>query len=329
MNFQTSIFREGKAKRIIWDGSSEVCSMEFKDSLTAFNGTKQETLKGKGILNASISAKILSFLNGQKIKTHYLRTLAPNMLEVKNLKMLPVEVIVRNYSAGSFSKRLQVEEGKLLKKPLIQFHLKDDSLGDPLLSENEIYELELATVEQIRKIKNLALMINWILVALFKQVDICVADFKLEFGVDSEGELYLADEMSPDNMRLWRNFNGKPESIQKLDKDRFREGLGNVLENYQYVLDKLTEVLTNPKSASKTPVKVNLFIYPQPGLLDPTGRTLTHTTNQLGFKEVENVKAGKYIQIDLSDFRVNLVEELCERILVSPAAESFEYEILP
>lgn len=324
--------KEGKAKILECEAGSQSYKMIFKNVLTAFNGQQMEEKAGKGALNATISAKLFEFLNSQKIQTHFLKQLSEDTLEVAKLKMIPLEVIVRNYAAGSICKRLGLKQGSKLEKTIVQFHLKDDALNDPLLTEDEIYELKLVSKSELRQIRNTALMINWLLKDLFEQSGICLADLKLEFGFDQKAQLSLGDELSPDNMRLWdqfegENFNHENNTIKKLDKDRFREGLGNVLENYQTVLDKLTKVLEQPITTEKTPINVDLYIHPQLGLLDPTGRTLTSAVNQLGFLEVDSIRSGKIIELQLNDLRVNLIDELCERILVSPASESYEYEL--
>ncbi len=324
-------YKEGKAKKLYWNGESETAQMEFKDAITAFNGQKQENIKGKGLINSSISAKLFNFLNSQKIQTHYLKQVSPQVAEVTALQMIPIEVIIRNFAAGSICERLGIQEGHKFDRPIIQFHLKDDKLNDPLLCESEILELKIISASELMKIKNQTLIINWLLLHVFSQAEIDLIDMKLEFGFNANREIYLADELSPDNMRLWlRNTdNHKPDNAKKLDKDRYRQGLGGVLENYEFISDKLSEVLISPKDNLKTPVEINLFIYPQAGLLDPSGRTLTSASKQLGFNEVENIKFGKFLNLKLSDLKVNLVEDLCERLLISPASESFEYEIIP
>lgn len=325
---QTDISKkEGKAKILHCSGHEQNCELEFKNTLTALNGKQSEELEGKGILNASISAKLFEFLQNQGLKNHFIKKVSHNVLLVKPLKMIPLEIIVRNYAAGSLCKRLNFKEGEKLKSPIIQFHLKDDALQDPLISESEILYLNLVSSEQqLIQIKNYALCANWLLKTLFKQVNIGLADLKLEFGYDFDGNLLLGDELSPDNMRLWDNF----DLNQKLDKDRFRQNLGNIIENYQLVLERIhlalakKDIITEP-----TPLKIKLSIKPQAGLLDPTGRTLTDASNRLGFNEVDSIKAGKILELELKDYRLNLIEDLCERILVSPASEEYVYEILP
>ena len=322
---QTNTIKEGKAKKFHWDGVSDSCELEFKNTLTALNGQKTEELEGKGVLAANISAKLFEFLNEQNLKTHFIKKSSDNTLVVQPLTMIPLEIVVRNYAAGSLCTRLGFKEGEKLKKPLIQFHLKDDALNDPLLAESEMLYLEIVSLEQLNQIKNYALCVNWLLTTLFEQVKIGLADFKLEFGFDKAGNLLLGDELSPDNMRLWDNF----DSNQKLDKDRFRQNLGHILENYQIVLERIYLALAKKDiQAPAVPLKIKLYIKPQAGLLDPTGRTLTDSSNRLGFTEVEAIKAGKMLELELNDYRLNLIEDLCERILVSPAIEEYSYEIV-
>ncbi|MDX1919247.1 MAG: phosphoribosylaminoimidazolesuccinocarboxamide synthase [Candidatus Caenarcaniphilales bacterium] len=331
-NLGTLETKEGKAKILEFEAGSQVCKMTFKNVLTALNGKQAEEKEGKGALNATISAKLFGFLNSQKIQTHFIKQLTTDTLQVSKLNMIPLEVIIRNYASGSICKRLGIKQGTKLKKTIVQFHLKDDALNDPLLTEDELFEMDLISKSDLRKIRNNALMIDWLLRDLFQQAGICLVDLKLEFGFDQNRQLVLGDELSPDNMRLWENYKGenfsvKNNDIKKLDKDRFREGLGDVLENYQVVLDKLSTVLEQPTTTEKTPINVDLYIHPQQGLLDPTGRTLTSAVNQLGFLEVDSIRSGKLIELQLNDLRVDLIDELCERILVSPASESYEYEL--
>ncbi|HEY9885873.1 MAG TPA: phosphoribosylformylglycinamidine synthase subunit PurS, partial [Vampirovibrionales bacterium] len=217
-------------------------------------------------------------------------------------------------------------EGNKLKKELVQFHLKNDELNDPLLTPEEILELGIATQAELKVIKNKALLVNWLMKGLFEKAGLCLADFKLEYGFDENGEIILGDELSPDNMRLWE-LDSKESKPVKLDKDLFREGKEGVISAYEEVLKRISKVLEKATDFGSTPVTIQLNIFPQEGLLDPTGRTLKTATQQLGFKEVEKIKVGKILSIELNDYRMNMIEEMCERILVSPASEEFEYEL--
>lgn len=224
---------EGKAKRVFKTGDSKKYLVEYKDDATAFNGEKKGTITGKGIVNNKMSALLFKLLEEQGIPTHYEDLLSDREMLVKAVKILPLEVIVRNVAAGSLANRLGLIEGTEMKKTVIEFCYKNDELGDPLINEYHIMAIELATEEQIETIKTYALRINEILRKFFKERDIRLVDFKLEFGV-YEGQVILADEISPDTCRLWDLKTNK-----KLDKDRFRRDLGNVEDAYLEVLERL------------------------------------------------------------------------------------------
>ncbi|MDX1918167.1 MAG: phosphoribosylaminoimidazolesuccinocarboxamide synthase [Candidatus Caenarcaniphilales bacterium] len=319
-----NLLLEGKAKKVVQATDPDQLILQFKDSLTAFNAQKKAELPGKGAINAKISGLLFQFLESRGVKTHFLDQPSTDTLLVKKLHMLKLEVIVRNRASGSFCKRLGVADGTALPLTIVQYHLKDDNLCDPILTEDEVFALALCDSAQLRDIRNLSLYINALLKGLYDLIGIELVDFKLEFGVDEAGNLLLGDELCPDNMRLWEKGSHK-----RLDKDRFRLDLGDVLESYSLVASKLEELLSGKETIllPPFPVKVALKIKPQPGLLDPVGRTLTEAAKTLGFKSVEEIKAGKDLQLALTDYQLNLIPELCERILVSPAAEIYTFEI--
>lgn len=224
---------EGKAKRIFEKSATEII-MEFKDSLTAFNAQKKGSFDGKGILNLNFSLKIFEVLSEKGVPHHFLSRLGPNQVVVKKLKMLPVEVVVRNRVAGSLAKKLNIEEGTSLSEPLVEFYLKNDELGDPLLTENQIRVLKIITPDQLQKSTNLALKINQTLKAYLNSVGVDLVDFKIEVGEDAAGLFYLADEISPDSCRLWDQKTGA-----KLDKDVFRRDLGDVKSAYTEIARRI------------------------------------------------------------------------------------------
>lgn len=224
---------EGKAKRVFKTGDSKKYLVEYKDDATAFNGEKKGIITGKGIVNNKMSALLFKLLEEQGIPTHYEDLLSDREMLVKAVKILPLEVIVRNIAAGSLANRLGLNEGTEMKKTVLEFCYKNDELGDPLINEYHIMAIELATEEQIETIKTYALRINEILLKFFEERNIRLVDFKLEFGV-YEGQVILADEISPDTCRLWDLKTNK-----KLDKDRFRRDLGNVEDAYLEVLERL------------------------------------------------------------------------------------------
>ena len=230
---QTKLY-EGKAK-IVWatDDPRQV-AQQFKDDATAFDGKKKGQIAHKGVRNAAISARLFRLLEKNGVATQLVDQTAGDTLLCKRLEMYPVEVVVRNYAAGSICKRLGFEEGAKLKKPLLEFFLKDDSLGDPLVTEAHIEELELASEAEREEIKRLALRVNEVLSAFFAERKVLLVDFKLEFGKDAEGNIVLGDEISPDTCRFW-----DAETREKLDKDRFRRDLGGVEEAYEEMLNRV------------------------------------------------------------------------------------------
>ena len=225
---------EGKAK-IVWatENPDEV-AQQFKDDATAFDGKKKGQIAHKGVRNARISAILFRLLEENGIATQLVDQIFEDTLLCKKLQMYPVEVVVRNYAAGSICKRLGFEEGARMKQPLLEFFLKDDSLGDPLVTDAHIEELELVSAEERDEIKRLALEINAILSKFFADRGVMLVDFKLEFGKDSAGNIVLGDEISPDTCRFW-----DASTKKKLDKDRFRRDLGDVEAAYEEMLKRV------------------------------------------------------------------------------------------
>lgn len=227
-----SLLYEGKAKCIYEVvGHPQLVIQEFKDSLTAFNGEKKDILPGKGQINVQIAGHFFQYLENKGIKTHFISH-TENMLLTHKLKMIPLEVVVRNYVAGSLKKRLGLQEGLLLSPPLMELYFKSDPLKDPLI--NEAHALLLKTTDQttLNQLKALALQINQHLICLLDSKGLQLVDFKLEFGKDKNGEVLLADEITPDTCRIW-------EGTEKLDKDRFRFDLGDVKKGYQRIQQQL------------------------------------------------------------------------------------------
>ncbi|RPF50023.1 phosphoribosylaminoimidazolesuccinocarboxamide synthase [Aquisalibacillus elongatus] len=228
---------EGKAKRLYESNTPDELIVEYKDDLTAFNGEKKSDQHGKGTLNNQITSLLFERLNEAGVCNHWVKQLGETEQLVKHTDIIPIEVVVRNVAAGSLSKRLGFEEGKALMFPIVEFYYKDDDLGDPLINEDHIKLLNLVTEEEIQQLKDLALKVNDILLEEFGRCDIKIIDFKLEFGEDSNGNLLLADEISPDTCRLWDRHTN-----EKLDKDVFRQDLGQVDEAYRTILNRLKGV---------------------------------------------------------------------------------------
>jgi len=214
-----------------------LCIIEFTDDATAFNGEKRGSIGGKGRINAATTAIFSELVEQRGVPTHFLELLSPTDVLARSVEIVPVEVVVRNLAAGSFSKRLGVPEGVELKRPIVEFSYKRDDLGDPLLTRSHIEVLELAPADVVEQLEERALEVNGILAPHLAERGITLVDFKLEFGHTAEGVLLLADEISPDTCRFWDATTG-----EKLDKDRFRRDLGNVEEAYEQLLERLGRV---------------------------------------------------------------------------------------
>jgi phosphoribosylaminoimidazole-succinocarboxamide synthase len=229
-----ALLYEGKAKRIYETNDPELLWIEYKDSATAFDGKKKAEIEGKGRLNNLISSIIFTKLQERGIDSHFVRQLSETEQLVKKVEIIPLETVVRNYAAGSISKRLRIPEGEKLRRPIVEFYYKSDALGDPLLTEDHIEILDLASQEEVELLKTKALAVNKVLTELFAELGVKLIDFKLEFGRDSQGNVLLADEISPDTCRLW-----DMETNEKLDKDVFRRDLGSLTEAYEAILARL------------------------------------------------------------------------------------------
>jgi len=234
---------EGKAKIIYSTDDPGVLLADFKDDATAFNAQKRGTIPDKGVINCSISSKLFQELEVHGIPTHYIDNPSPSQMRVRAVKILPLEVVVRNIAAGSLCQQTGLPLGTVLKRPLVEFYYKNDQLGDPLLTHDRLYLLELATPEQLDTITHLALKINDFLSDFFQRCGITLVDFKLEFGLDAQQQMLLADEISPDTCRLWDTYAGSDPESRVLDKDRFRRNLGNVEHAYQEVLQRVLKAV--------------------------------------------------------------------------------------
>jgi phosphoribosylaminoimidazole-succinocarboxamide synthase len=227
------LLAQGKAKSMYETDSENVLLMEFRDDASAFDGKKMSALNNKGKVNNQFNAFILDLLAKQGIETHFIETISTHESLVKKLDMFPIECVVRNRATGSLCRRLGVEDGLILDPPLFEFFLKDDALGDPLINENHILSFKWASQSDIDEMKRLTFQVNEILRELFDKANLILVDYKLEFG-KFEGRVLLGDEFTPDGCRLWDK-----DTLEKLDKDRFRQDLGDVIESYQEVANRL------------------------------------------------------------------------------------------
>ena len=225
---------EGKAKKVFATEDPQLLIVQYKDDATAFNGVKKGTIVGKGIINNQMSNRLMAMLESEGVPTHFVKELSQRETLVKRVSIVPLEVIVRNIAAGSFSKRYGVEEGIVFDQPTIEFSYKNDALGDPLLNTKHALALKVATPEEIETIERYSLKINEVLKACWLSCGVILVDFKLEFGRLADGTIVLADEISPDTCRLWDS-----KTHEKLDKDRFRRDLGGVEEAYAEIMKRL------------------------------------------------------------------------------------------
>ena len=223
----------GKAKSLYTTNDEQYLVMEFRDDTSAFDGKKTAALENKGKVNNQFNAFIMEFLSTKEINTHFIKLLSNNESLVRNLDMFPIECVVRNRATGSLCKRLGIEDGYILETPLFEFFLKDDDLGDPLINDNHIISFGWATKEELVVMQSITLKVNEILVDFFSEANLLLIDFKLEFGKFKD-QIMLGDEFTPDGCRLWDK-----DTLNKMDKDRFRQDLGNVIETYGEVADRL------------------------------------------------------------------------------------------
>ncbi len=314
---------EGKVKSVedLGDGTA---IMHFRNDITAGDGVKHEMLEGKGAINCKTTAMIFEKLEAAGIPTHFIKQLDSNKLLVKSLKILPVEVVVRNIAAGSFCRRYGVQQGTTFDKPLVEFFLKDDALHDPLIMKSTILNLGLASKLEISWMESFALRVNEVLRDFFRKAGMLLVDFKIEIGKDFEGNLFVADEISGDSMRVW-----DVETLEILDKDRFRKDLGNVIESYTEIYDRLNNVVFNPSSQ---PMALQIEIMPKADVPNPAGDVVKRAIVNMGLTATEAVSVGKSILITLTNEMaeknwLKKVNEICKNFLANPLIEDFSIEV--
>ncbi|RMG13302.1 MAG: phosphoribosylaminoimidazolesuccinocarboxamide synthase [Cyanobacteria bacterium J055] len=233
---------EGKAKILYPTDDPQILVAYFKDDATAFNAAKRGSIQRKGEINCTLSARLFQMLESRGIPTHFIDCIAADRMRVRSLNIFPLEVVVRNIAAGSLCKQTGLPLGTVLKNPLVEFFYKNDALGDPLLTRDRLLLLELATPQQVDRLREMALEIDRLLVEFFASCQITLVDFKLEFGLDADGQIVLADEISPDTCRLWNQLETDPNR-RVLDKDRFRQDLGDVEAAYEQVLSRVLSAI--------------------------------------------------------------------------------------
>ena len=242
MNNKYELIYEGKAKKVFTHDDVDKVKIEFKDDATAFNALKKEKFEGKGKLNCLISARIFEILIKRNIPTHFIQLENENTMIAKKIKVIPLEIVLRNTAYGSLCKQTTIKPGTLLPKPLIDIYLKNDELNDPLITKDRIKLMNILSSEDLELIIHLTLKVNEILKSFFKNIQLQLVDFKLEYGYDLKNNILLGDEISPDNCRLW-DLNQKNDTIVSLDKDRFRNDLGGLIEAYSEINQRINDYL--------------------------------------------------------------------------------------
>ena len=242
MNNKYELLYEGKAKKVFAHDDKDKVIIEFKDDATAFNALKKDKFKGKGKLNCLISTRIFELLIKKNIPTHFIKLQNENTMIAKKIKIIPLEIVLRNIAYGSLCKQTTIKSGTVMAKPLIDIYLKNDELNDPILTKDRIELMNIISSTDLDLIIDITLKINEILKSFFKNIQIQLVDFKLEFGYDLNNHLLLADEISPDNCRLW-DLNQKNDTIVSLDKDRFRNDLGGLIEAYTEINQRINDFI--------------------------------------------------------------------------------------
>jgi phosphoribosylaminoimidazole-succinocarboxamide synthase len=242
MNNKYELIYEGKAKKIFSHDDADKVRIEFKDDATAFNALKKEKFEGKGKLNCLISARIFEILIKENIPTHFIQLENENTMIAKKIKVIPLEIVLRNTAYGSLCKQTTIKPGTFLSKPLIDIYLKNDELNDPLITKDRIKLMNIINSDDLELVINLTLKVNEILKSFFKNIQLQLVDFKLEYGFDLKNNILLGDEISPDNCRLW-DLNQKNDTIISLDKDRFRNDLGGLIEAYSEIHRRINNFL--------------------------------------------------------------------------------------
>ena len=242
MNNKYELIYEGKAKKIFSHDDVDKVRIEFKDDATAFNALKKEKFEGKGKLNCLISARIFEILIKKNIPTHFIQLENENTMIAKKIKVIPLEIVLRNTAYGSLCKQTTIKPGTFLSKPLIDIYLKNDELNDPLITKDRIKLMNIISSNDLELIIHLTLKVNEILKSFFKNIQLQLVDFKLEYGYDIKNNILLGDEISPDNCRLW-DLNQKNGTIKSLDKDRFRNDLGGIIEAYSEIDRRINNFL--------------------------------------------------------------------------------------
>ena len=331
---------EGKAKILYETKDKDLVIQHFKDDATAFNNLKKANVEGKGVLNNRISEYILTNLGQCGIKNHFIKRLNMREQLIRKAEIFQIEFIVRNIATGSLTKRLGIPEGTVLEKPLLEYCFKKDELNDPLISKEHIFSFGWASKKEIQIIDKMTLRINDLLTGMFRGIGIKLVDFKLEYGKawnknTEEKEIVLADEISPDTCRLWDS-----KTEKKLDKDRFRKDLGNIIQGYQEVARRLgimpeetniSEVnfgKTIPLKFKKNKLKFSVTVTLKKDVLDPQGKVVQNTLKNMGVNNLKSIRQGKHFEIEIDEKDQSIAEKeitkMCKKLLVNLIIEDYK-----
>ena len=318
------VIHEGKVKRILQDPDSEHrVIIEFTDDVTAGDGEKRQEFAGKGVIACEMSHILFGYLEGKGIDTHYMKRQSDNQLLCKKVKVFPVEVVCRNLAAGSFSRRYGIEKGAILTEPLVEFFVKNDELHDPLITLGAIIRLGLMKREQLDFLRSVTLSVNYYLSKLLEQKNLKLVDFKLEFGETEKGYIVLADELSPDSMRIWDS------SSKSLDKDVFREGKGDLIQTYTKVLEEIKRA--KPQDVESRLETVQVIVEPKGGIKNPPGEVTKKALGRLGFADIEEVRMGKVFTITMkrpiTTEIINQLSIMSVKLLSNPISEKHKVRI--
>ncbi len=318
------LINEGKVKRVYADPDSpERVIIEFTDAITAGDGEKRDEIEGKALVTCDTSEFLLKYLQEKGIATHFIKRLEDTRWLCRKVEIFPLEVVCRNFAAGSFCKRYGIQRGQVLAEPLVEFFLKDDSLHDPLLSTDAIERLGFATADEIAFIHAVTLSVNYYLRELLSQAGLRFVDFKLEFGKTKDGAILLADEISGDTIRVW------DKDEDSLDKDIFRDDSGDVVDAYRRLLDRLRE--TDPEEIPNRVETLSVLVLPKDGIKNPPGEVTRKAMTRLGFDHAVDVRAGRIYRITVnqpvSPDLLEKLEEMNMKLLSNPIAERTELRL--
>lgn len=318
------LLHEGKAKRVYQDDASiDNVIIDFTDNVTAGDGEKHDIIQGKGKIACDLSDFLLRFIASKSVDTHYIKRVDDTRLLCKKVDIIPLEVVCRNITAGSFCKRYGVEKGRALNAPFVEFFLKDDSLHDPLIAMDAALSLGLATREEMEFMKSVALSVNYYLSELFKQINLVLVDFKLEFGKTAKGTILLADEISGDTIRVW---NEKGESY---DKDLYRRGEGDITIAYSFLLEQL--VKAKQDEIKQRDEILHAIVMPKDGIKNPPGEVTKKALARLGFSTPSTIRVGKIFEIHLNQpITTEILNQLALmniKLLSNPIAEKHQVRL--